>query len=126
MIGEPSGELSEKMQKDEKVRVEKQRETLGEDGLKRKGDELAKAIEENEVEPPDDLVASVAVPGIDSIRFHPVETRTNRRGENDASTSRFPLERMPFQFQLDDIHTSFVQVGAARSRSTSSGEIFFS
>ena len=49
VLGSPSQDLSEKMSVEEKERIRKQREELGEDGLKIKAIELKKAIEQNEV-----------------------------------------------------------------------------
>jgi Zn-dependent M16 (insulinase) family peptidase len=110
IIGEPSSELSLSMQADEKARIQAQRTLLGEEGLKKKEEELEKATEENDVEPPDDLLSSVSVPSTDKINFHPLVSYTNRHG--DVGPDQFPLNKMPFQFQIDDIHTSFVQVTA--------------
>ena len=43
ILGKPSIELSEKLKKEERLRVEVRKAELGEDGLKRLGDKLAKA-----------------------------------------------------------------------------------
>ena len=48
-MGKPSAELAAKMSAEEKERVAKQQEALGEKGLKEKGEELEKAIVQNEV-----------------------------------------------------------------------------
>ena len=49
IIGDPSKKLADEMAKEEKERVRKQQEVLGEDGLKKKGEILKNAIEQNEV-----------------------------------------------------------------------------
>ena len=49
MLGTPSAELAEKIEKEEKERVKKQRETLGEEGLKEKKEVLEASIKQNEV-----------------------------------------------------------------------------
>ena len=49
IIGEPSEKLMKSMADEEKARIQKQREELGEDGLKDKEEELENASEENEV-----------------------------------------------------------------------------
>lgn len=49
VVGSPSAELAAKMSSEEKERINKQREALGEEKLKKKGEELKKAIEQNEV-----------------------------------------------------------------------------
>ena len=49
VVADPSDELMQKMGSDEKERVNKQREALGEEGLKEKKMILDKAIAKNEV-----------------------------------------------------------------------------
>ena len=49
MLGTPSAELAGKIEKEEKERVMKQRETLGEEGLKEKKEVLEESIKQNEV-----------------------------------------------------------------------------
>ena len=49
VIGEPSVSLMRSMSREEKERVEKQREALGDIGLKRKEKALESAIRKNEV-----------------------------------------------------------------------------
>ena len=49
MVGKPSTQLMKDMGEEEKARIAKQRETLGESGLKEKTVVLDKATEENEV-----------------------------------------------------------------------------
>ena len=48
-MGKPNAELAAKMSAEEKERVATQRENLGEKGLKEKGEQLEKAITQNEV-----------------------------------------------------------------------------
>ena len=48
-MGSPSAELAVFMSKEEEERVARQRERLGEDGMRQKADNLEKAIEQNEV-----------------------------------------------------------------------------
>ena len=49
MLGSPNAELAVTMSTEEKERVVRQRERLGEDGMRQKADKLEKAIEQNEV-----------------------------------------------------------------------------
>ncbi|XP_060600571.1 uncharacterized protein C05D11.1-like [Ruditapes philippinarum] len=116
IIGEPSIAEQERLAKEENERVEKQRERLGKDGLQEKATILEKATEENEKEAPDSVVTSVDVPNVDSIHFHPIVASCNRKVEQSAKDSgygknpAFPLDDIPFRFQLDDVHTNFVQM----------------
>ena len=48
-MGKPSAELAAKMSAEEKERVAEQQKALGEEGLREKGEELEKAIAQNEV-----------------------------------------------------------------------------
>ena len=50
MLGTPSIALAETMAQEEKERLAKQKESLGEAGLKLKGQELEEAIRQNEVD----------------------------------------------------------------------------
>ena len=52
VLGKPSAELAAKMSSEEKERVCKQQECLGEEGLRERGQELDKAIAQNEVRIP--------------------------------------------------------------------------
>ncbi len=49
IVGEPSKETAESMAKEEQDRVAKQRDHLGDKGLKENAENLDKATEENEV-----------------------------------------------------------------------------
>ncbi|XP_053381490.1 uncharacterized protein C05D11.1-like isoform X2 [Mercenaria mercenaria] len=115
IIGEPSKAEQERLAREENERVEKQREALGKDGLQQKSDQLEKATEENEKEASDSVLTSVDVPNVDSINFHPIVPSCNRKPEQSAKDSgkqnaAFPLDNIPFRFQLDDVHTNFVQM----------------
>lgn len=48
-MGEPSTDLMKEMGQSEKDRIQKQRESLGEEGLKKKAEILEEATDENEV-----------------------------------------------------------------------------
>ncbi|XP_033646112.1 uncharacterized protein C05D11.1-like [Asterias rubens] len=110
IIGEPSQKLAESMAEEEKQRVAKQREELGEAGLKAKDETLQKATEENETEPPENMISSLSVPGTDSIQFHPINRHSNLPSNKPTNgVAGIDLQKIPFTFQLDDIHTNFVQ-----------------
>ncbi|XP_041369326.1 uncharacterized protein C05D11.1-like [Gigantopelta aegis] len=112
MIGEPSKELMASLGKAEKDRIAQQQKNLGESGLKELADALEKASDENDIEPPEDLVKSVSVPDVSKINFHPIKTAANFDTEKAKLIENFPLVDIPFKFQLDDIHTNFVKIFA--------------
>lgn len=101
----PSKEEQQKMAKEEKERVEKQRQLLGEEGLKQKKIALEKAIESNDREPPVKMLTSVPIPGLESITFHNIE-----RYRSDLPNGRIDLSQAPVFTYFDDLKTSFVYV----------------
>ncbi|XP_077994627.1 uncharacterized protein C05D11.1-like [Glandiceps talaboti] len=108
IVGEPNEKLMQQMADTEKERVSKQTEELGQEGLKKKSEELEKATEENEIEPPSDVVSRLAVPDTSSIHFHPIKCYSNVTSQSDSCQS-MEIDKIPFTFQLDDIHTNFVK-----------------
>ncbi len=78
ILGVPSAKLSKKIKADEKARVAKQKKDLGEEGLKRLKEKLAKAKAENDREIPKGLLEKFKVPSTDSIHF--INTTTARSG----------------------------------------------
>ncbi|ESO83908.1 hypothetical protein LOTGIDRAFT_222342 [Lottia gigantea] len=112
IIGEPSIKLMEEMGQTEKDRVAKQRSELRESGLKKMAETLEKATEENEIEPTTAMLTCVDVPKVASIKFHPISPSSNHNNTTANKTTKFPLYDIPFRFQLDDIHTNFVEMTA--------------
>ncbi|XP_022082849.1 uncharacterized protein C05D11.1-like [Acanthaster planci] len=109
ILGEPSQKLAESMMEEEKQRIAKQQEELGEAGLKKAADVVLKATEDNETEPPVNMISSFPVPGTDSIHFHPINRHSNLLGNQEAGGAEvMDLKQIPFTFQLDDVHTNFV------------------
>jgi Zn-dependent M16 (insulinase) family peptidase len=78
ILGVPSKELSEKLTSEEKARVKAQQDALGEDGLRKKAEELKRAQAENDRPIPNELLANFTVPSTDSIHF--IDTVTARAG----------------------------------------------
>ncbi|XP_013400143.1 uncharacterized protein C05D11.1 [Lingula anatina] len=110
IIGEPSKELHEKMAATEKERIEEQKKKLGETGLAQKGENLKKACEENEIEAPGEVITSVDIPNVSSIKFHPITTCHSGHAEADTKFSGFPLSDLPVAFQLNSINSNFVSL----------------
>ncbi|KAL9112460.1 MAG: hypothetical protein Q9227_003302 [Pyrenula ochraceoflavens] len=78
ILGAPSADLSEKLKTEEKARIEKQKERLGEEGLKERESALEKAKTENDRPIPSELLGQFKVPSVDSIRF--VDTTAAKAG----------------------------------------------
>merc|ERR1719219_7669 len=107
--GIPSKKLHEEMSAEEEERVNEQKRRLGEDGLKKKAEELDDAMEKNDVEPPEDLLRSVPIPSASSIQFHPV---TSYSSKSETQPPGFDLTQLPVYFQLDQVNSNFVYLFA--------------
>ena len=105
VMGVPSIELQENMRKQEEERIEKQKDELGEEGLKNKQKDLDQAMMKNEEPAPDDVLSSVPIPSASSIKFHPV---TSFRTQDEKQPDQFNLNTMPVFFQFDQINSNFV------------------
>ncbi|KAI9797030.1 MAG: hypothetical protein M1833_005863 [Piccolia ochrophora] len=117
ILGVPSAKLSKQMKEDEKNRVAKQKEELGEEGLKKLEKRLADAKAENEVEIPKSLIEKFKVPGTESIHF--IDTTTARGGlarqmgklENDIQkTIDADTPDLPMFLHFEHIPTNFVHI----------------
>ena len=78
ILGVPSAVLAEKIKTEEADRLEKQKEKLGPGGLKKEGEKLEQAKEENDLPIPEELLGHFKVPPTDSIHF--VSTPSARSG----------------------------------------------
>lgn len=113
VIGDPSEEKMETMGKDEKQRVKRQAEQLGEGGLAKKKKILDNAIKENSVEPPIELVTKLKVPSTDSITFHSIESFSNYSAAgkpNFEAAKKFPLDGFPSPFSVCHVKSLFTQI----------------
>lgn len=82
---------------------------LGPDGLKKKADELAKAIEINSRPVPDSLVTSVPFPKADNINYFDVKIyRTG--GANEGKPSGLDLDSWPTYAEAYDCRTNYIYV----------------
>ena len=102
------------MAAEEKERVERQRQALGEERLAQKEEELQKAMSQNEIPCPNNVISSVPIPGTDHIFFHPLVSIGNHQSESElagvAECEKFPVQNLPFFFHLNHIHSCFVEV----------------
>ncbi|XP_050051775.1 uncharacterized protein C05D11.1-like [Dermacentor andersoni] len=108
VIGEPSPHLMGKMSDAESQRIQRQRETLGDEGLQKRAEALEKAIEANEKEPPKEMILAVEVPPVSTISFHSLLRACNAHG--DKGIMSFGLQGIPFRFELDHLKTNFVSL----------------
>lgn len=100
----PSIEEQQKLAKDEKERVERQIETLTPQGLLEKKELLEKAIAHNERPPPPEMLTSVPIPGVESIKFHSIE----RFNSDSESKEKIDLSNTPVFTYFDNLESNFV------------------
>ncbi|XP_065211610.1 uncharacterized protein C05D11.1-like [Planococcus citri] len=88
----------------ETERRNNQLQTLGKEGLAKKGEILKKASEENEKLPPNDLIASIDAPDASNLHFETIARFTTSTPEQHP---RFNISSAPVFTQLDDIKSNF-------------------
>jgi len=117
ILGKPSTTLAKKHKADEIARIEKRKQELGPEALKKLKQKVEDAKKKNDVEIPATLLEKWPVPTTESIHF--IESRTARSGlarklgvrENsaqkqiDAAPSGAPLF-----VQFEDVPTNFVHI----------------
>lgn len=103
--GIPSLEKKHELTEKEKVRVAKQIENLGKEGLQEKERKLQEAIAKNNIPVPDEILSSVPIPSTHLINFHYIKSYTT---ETSKQHSRFDVSKLPFYTYLDHVNTNFV------------------
>ncbi|KAK2579672.1 hypothetical protein KPH14_011595 [Odynerus spinipes] len=103
--GIPSIEKQHQLMEEEKVRVAKQIEGLGEEGLQKKETELQEAVVENKKPIPDELLTAISIPSTDSINFHQIKSYSTETREQH---SYFDVTKLPLFTYLDHVNTNFV------------------
>jgi len=105
VMGVPSIELQQQMRKDEEERIQKQKDDLGDEGLKQKQKDVDEAMEKNEEEAPEEVISAVPIPSAASIKFHPM---TSYMTNDAAQMENFDLNKMPVFFKFDQVNSNFV------------------
>lgn len=78
LLGKPSAEFAEKLDKQEEDRIKNQREKLGKEKLKELETQLEEAKKSNDAPAPLDLIKNFPIPSVDSIPFIDVLTGLNK------------------------------------------------
>lgn len=102
----PSKEEQQNAAKEEKDRIDAQIASLTEEGLKQKAEILDKAIDYNERDPPLDMLTSVPIPSMKSIKFHNI---TQYSSESEDK-NRINLSNTPVFTYFDHLSSNFVYV----------------
>lgn len=120
----PSTEEAKRVSTENDERVKQRKEALGEEGLKKKAEELAEAKRINEIPPPPAMLNDMPVPSTDSVVFHTLDAYTNHQDGDTNSTNAmidppdFKISDLPFKFQVDDVHSNFVVLAAIMDTSS--------
>ncbi|KAI9460971.1 Metalloenzyme, LuxS/M16 peptidase-like protein [Lactarius psammicola] len=125
--GKPSAAVADRIEKEEKARIAKQKEALGPEGLARKAKDLEEAKAEHDKPIPTEILKSFPVPDVKSISWIPVQSvqqaGTGRKGrapnvENDLSRHvNADGASLPFFVQYDHVKSDFVSIHAYLSLS---------
>lgn len=122
VVGRPSKALSERLEKDEQVRVEEQRQKLGEDGLRRLSRALEDAKAANERDIPPELFQRFPVPDTTSVHFIPTTTALAGRARQHDPANNKPQryvdedeDESSLYFHFEHIPTNFVSIGVVFS-----------
>ncbi|KAF5390191.1 hypothetical protein D9757_002846 [Collybiopsis confluens] len=128
VIGRPSAELAEKLEKDEKKRLEAQAKALGPEGLKAAKKELEEAKAEHDRPIPTEVLTQFQIPNVSSISWIPVSSYTEKgKGRSNAAVPATPSElariiktdgeELPFFVEYDHVDSDFVSIHAVLSLS---------
>ena len=69
VVGRPSKATGEKIQSEEAARIELQKKSLGENGMKKAGEKVAAAEEENDVETPEEVSEEFTIPDVGKVQL---------------------------------------------------------
>ncbi|QRV76246.1 Zinc metalloprotease [Ceratobasidium sp. AG-Ba] len=120
----PSSQLQDKLETEEKARVELQRKTLGDEGLAKLEKVLNEAKAEHDRPIPEGMLTSFPVPDVSSISWIPVQSARNdpfsKSEVTSDSTGVPPLRKhldadpvtLPYFVQYDHVHSDFVTISA--------------
>ncbi|KAG8691866.1 hypothetical protein FRC11_007225 [Ceratobasidium sp. 423] len=116
----PSAKLQDKLETDEKARIEAQRKQLGPEGLAKHQEELNRAEAEHNRPIPQEMLTSFPVPDVKSISWIPVQSARNdpfvakvgKAGSGlQGHLDKDPVE-LPYFVQYDHVQSDFVTVSA--------------
>ncbi|KAI0756614.1 Metalloenzyme, LuxS/M16 peptidase-like protein [Daedaleopsis nitida] len=125
--GKPSGDMADRLDREEKARIATQKERLGSAGLEECERVLEDAKKEHEQEIPTDILTSFPVPDVKSIAWIPVQSFQETHGKKGRAPMAQPnnaelakhIEHdgapLPFFVQYDHVKSDFVTVHACFS-----------
>ena len=111
--GKPAAAVAERLEKEEKARIEKQKAILGPEGLAQKAKELEEAKAEHEKPIPTEVLKSFPVPDVKSISWIPVQSVQQAGTGRESVTPTLPNDvshhvsgdgpPLPFFVQYDHV-----------------------
>ncbi|KAF8761528.1 Insulinase (Peptidase family M16) [Rhizoctonia solani] len=115
----PSAKLQDKLETDEKARIEAQRKRLGPEGIAKLEEELNKAKAEHDRPIPQDMLTSFPVPDVKGISWIPVQSARNdpfsaksaKKNELSEHLDKDPID-LPYFVQYDHVQSDFVTISA--------------
>ncbi|KAG9077921.1 hypothetical protein FS749_010151 [Ceratobasidium sp. UAMH 11750] len=120
----PSAELQDRLETEEKARIEAQKKALGSEGLAKLEKELEEAKAEHDRPIPEDMLTSFPVPDVSTISQIPVQSARNdpfakssyTSNSVDAPTLQKHLDAdpapLPYFIQYDHVQSDFVTISA--------------
>ncbi|KAI0094759.1 Metalloenzyme, LuxS/M16 peptidase-like protein [Irpex rosettiformis] len=125
LVGKPSAVMAKRLEDEEKTRLEKQKETLGNEGLEKAREKLEVAKAEHDIPIPTDILTNFPVPDVKSISWIPVSSlqevgagagrhKTIHQHNNEDLTKHVQADGsvLPFFVQYDHVESDFVTVSA--------------
>ncbi|KAI7848898.1 Metalloenzyme, LuxS/M16 peptidase-like protein [Circinella umbellata] len=116
LFGKPSAQFAEQLSNEEKQRIEKQRNDLGETKLQELQIKLEEAMAKNDVELPNDILENFTIPPVSSINFINVLTARNNGIEINNKIQEYINKdngiKIPLFIQFDHVQSRFVKISA--------------
>ncbi|OXG18692.1 cytoplasmic protein [Cryptococcus neoformans Tu401-1] len=120
IVGKPSAALSVKIEKEERERVARRKEELGEEKLKELEAMLEAAKKESEIPPPKEMITSFPITDPSGLTWVPVETAINNAINDNVKSDGGEVQRfvdaeghrLPYQTHFSHVKSNFVVVVA--------------
>lgn len=122
VIGKPSASMAQKLEDDEKVRIDAQVKKLGPEGIKAATKVLDEAKAEHDAPIPTEILTSFKIPEVKSISWIPVQSlqesgkgRKSVPSKDQALVDKVSVDgqELPFFVQYDHVEVNYISCPAA-------------
>ncbi|KAM0793479.1 hypothetical protein ACM66B_000920 [Microbotryomycetes sp. NB124-2] len=121
VVGQPSAELADKLEKEEKARIAANVEKFGEKGLAKLAKEIEDAQSENDKEIPSNVISQFKVPDVKGIQWINVDSARSRGVAFEDGLPENDVQRhvdadnvdLPLFVQFDHINSQFIEISVA-------------